>query len=61
MLDETNVFRLFTETLTAYVEAVLADETGTMSANTARAGTLAVLARAGVPDRFVGHIEFSLA
>ena len=57
VLDEANVGGLLTEALTADVEAVLADETGLVGADAAAAGTLAVVARARVPDGFVRHVE----
>ena len=56
MLDEANVGGLLTEALTADVEAVLADQTGAVGADAARASALAVLAGAGVPDGFVRHV-----
>ena len=55
VLNEANVGGLLTEALTADVEAVLADETGLVGADTAATGALAVLPRARVPDGFVRH------
>lgn len=55
VLDKANVGRLLTEALTADIEAVLADETSTVSADAARARALSVLAGARVPDGFVRH------
>ena len=57
VLDEANVGGLLAEALTADVEAVLANETGFVGADAAAAGTLAVVARARVPDGFVRHDE----
>ena len=34
-LDESDVLRFFSEALTTYVQAVLADQTGAVGANTA--------------------------
>lgn len=57
VLDETNVGSLLAEALTADVEAVLADQTSLVGADTASARALAVSAGAGVPDRLVRHLE----
>jgi hypothetical protein len=54
-LDKTNILALLTEALTADVEAVLADQTGLVGADTAAACTLAVAAWARVPDCIVRH------
>jgi len=55
VLGEANVGRLFSEALTADVQAVLADETCWVGANAAFAGALAICAWARVPDGFVRH------
>jgi len=59
VLDEANVGSLLTETLTADVEAVLADQTGGVCADTAAAGTLAVGLGTRVPDGIVRHVDRS--
>ena len=56
-LDETNVGRVLTETLTAHVQVVLADESSLMSANSALARAFSVFLGVGVPDSSVGHIS----
>jgi len=56
VLGEANVGALLTEALTADVQAVLADQTSLVGADTAAPGALAVGARARVPDGFVRHI-----
>ena len=61
MLGEADVKSLLTEALTADVQAVLADETGLVGADTALAAALAVGARARVPDRLVRHIDGCLS
>lgn len=55
VLVETNVLGLLAEALTAQVEVVLADQTGSVLADAALARALAVVSRARVPDAFVGH------
>jgi len=55
VLNESNILTLLPEALTADIEPVLADQAGLVGADAALASTLAVVARARVPDCFVGH------
>lgn len=56
-LDEADEVSLLTESLTADVEAVLADETVVVAGDTAGARALAVLAGVAEPNVGVGHLE----
>jgi len=55
VLDESDGCRLFAEALAAEVEAVFADETGLVGAESALTGAFAVLSWAGEPNSVVGH------
>ena len=55
-LYEPNIRALLSEALSADVETVLSDQTSLVCANSAAAGALAVVARAAIPDGFVGHL-----
>jgi len=55
VLDKTDSSRLFTETLTAKVKSILADETGLVGAEPALTATLSEFARAREPNSVVGH------
>lgn len=54
-LDKTDILGVFSERLTAEVDAVLADQTGTVGGDAALTRTLTVAARAREPDVFVRH------
>lgn len=55
VLDETDGSRLFTETLPAKVEAVLANETGLVGTETALTGALSEFSGTREPNCVVGH------
>lgn len=55
VLVETNVLSLLSEALTADVQAVLSDQTGVGSANSALSRTLTVVSWVGEPNVFVSH------
>lgn len=57
VLGETDSVGTLTEALTADVDAVLADQTSLVLADSAAAGALTVLAGVGEPDSLVSHIE----
>lgn len=57
VLDKSNIGGLLTEALTADVQAVFADETSFVGADTAGSGAFSVGARSRVPDGFVRHFE----
>jgi len=58
-LDESNVGRLLPEALTADVQAVFADKTSLVRADTAATRAFSEGARTRVPNLIVGHIDCS--
>jgi len=55
VLDETDILALLAEALAADVEAVFADQTGGVGADSAGASALTKGAGSGVPDALVRH------
>jgi len=55
VLDEPDILALLPEALTADVEAIFADQTSGVGANSAGARTFAKGAGSGVPDALVRH------
>jgi hypothetical protein len=61
VLDESDVRRLLPETLTADVQAILANQTSLVCADTALPASLSIGTGAGVPNILMGHIEKKLS